>query len=212
MQYRNPDILTSVISLCLMIAVGLTFSCSAQTEDQALQSLREMTRDGKLPPEDYVANVESRFAGRKTGALAKLLHARIRFENNDFAAAAGILNSDSIAKLTRLGDYALWLRGRALQAAGNHVEAMNAFAALLQQYPESIRKHDAKVLWATSALAAGRATDVPGFLVDLSEKNDADALLLTAKAYEAQGSQPDAIKYYRRAYFFAAGTAAAKEA
>ncbi|MGB5012809.1 MAG: lytic transglycosylase domain-containing protein, partial [Pyrinomonadaceae bacterium] len=48
--------------------------------------------------------------------------------------------------------------------------------------------------------------------VQMSEKNDADALLLTAKAYEAQGSQDDAVAYFRRTYFFAAGSAASKEA
>ena len=64
------------------------------------QELREMTRDGKLPPEDYVAGVESRFAGRKTGALAKLLHARIRLENNDFAGAAAILNAKPTSVMT----------------------------------------------------------------------------------------------------------------
>lgn len=211
MQYKRPD-LTSALLLFLLISVGLTVNCSGQTEDQALQSLRQVTRDGKLPPEDYVAGIESRFAGRKTGALAKLLHARIRFENNDFAGAAAILNTDVIARLTKLGDYALWLRGRALQGAGNHAEATNVFKSLLQTYPDSIRSRDAKIGWATSALASGKATDVPGFLVDLTEKNDSDALLLTAKAFEAQGSQPDAIKYYRRTYFEAAGSAAAEEA
>src|SRR5689334_14462642 len=124
MQFQTPR-LNLLLLAFLIMAAGLTLNCSAQTEDQALQSLRQMTRDGKLPPEDYVANIESRFAGRKTGALAKLLHARIRFENNDFAGAAAILNTDAIAKLTKLGDHALWLRGRALQGAGNHAEAMN---------------------------------------------------------------------------------------
>jgi len=212
MQYQTTSRINSLITVILMMAAALTVNCSAQTEDQALESLRQMTRDGKLPPEDYVANIESRFAGRKTGALAKLLHARIRFENNDFAGAAAILNSDVIGKLTKVGDYSLWLRGRALQGAGNHAEAMNAFKTLLQAYPDSIRARDAKIGWATSALASGKATDVPGFLIDLTEKNDADALLVTAKAYEAQGSQPEAVKYYRRTYFIAAGSVPAKEA
>jgi tetratricopeptide (TPR) repeat protein len=212
MQYRRPGHLTSILLTFLLVTTAITVSCSAQTEEQALKSLREMTRDGKLPPEDYVAGIESRFSGRKTGALAKLLHARIRFENNDFASAATILNTDMIAKQTRLGDYALWLRGKALQGAANHAETMNAFSALLRDYPDSVRTRDAKILWATSALAAGKVSDVPGFLVDLTQKNDADALLLTAKAYEAQGSQPEAFKYYRRTYFFGAGTNAAKEA
>lgn len=200
---------TCVILLSIVFTVG----CSAQqTEEQALQSLLEMTRDGKLPPEDFVAGIESRFAGKKTGALAKVLHARIRFESGDFAGAAAILNSDVFRKKTNIADHALWLRGRALQKAGNHLDAMIVLANLLNDFPDSIRVRDAKLLWATSAIQAGRAVEVPGFLVDLSEKNDADALLLTAKAYEAQGSLPEAIRYYRRTYFFGAGLVAAKEA
>ena len=202
------------LAIALLIAPLLFVQgCSAQqTEEQALASLREMTRDGKLPPENVVADIESRFSGKRTGALAKLLHARIRFENNDFAGAAAILNSDVFRKKTKVADQALWLRGKALQGAANHAEALNVFAGLLQDFPDSIRFRDSKLMWATSALQAGKAVDVPGFLVDLSEKNDADALLLTAKAFDAQGSQSEAIKYYRRAYFFAPGTNAAKEA
>jgi soluble lytic murein transglycosylase len=196
----------------LIIMFGITLSCSAQNEQQALDSLRQLTRDGKLPPEDLVASIEKRFAGKKTGALAKLVHARIRFESGDFATAATLLNTDSIAKLTKLGDYALWLRGRALAGSGNNADAMTVFSQLISNYPASIRVRDAKIQWATTAMAAGRSTEVPGFLFDLSEKNDPDALLLTAKAYEAQGSQSDASKYYRRTYFLAAGTSSSKEA
>ena len=197
----------------LIVPFLLAQGCFAQqSEEQALQTLREMTRDGKLPPENVVADIESRFTNKKTGALAKLLHARIRFENNDFAGAATILNSDVFKKKTKVADYALWLRGRALQGAGNHAEALKVFASLLHDFPDSIRTRDAKLMWATSAIQAGKAVEVPGFLVDLSEKNDADALLLTAKAYDTQGSQPEAIRYYRRTYFYAAGTNSAKEA
>ena len=201
-----------MLSVLVLFAFGLTISCSAQTEEQALKSLRDLSKDDKLPPEDIVAGIESRFAGRKTGALAKLLHARIKFENGDFAGAAALLNTGVIAKQTQLGDYALWLRGRALQSAGDNQNAITAFQLLLRDYPASIRAREAKIGWATSAIAAGRATEVPGFLVGLSEKNDPDALLLTAKAYEVQGSQTDVVKYYRRTYFFAAGSNAAKEA
>ncbi|NOT46244.1 MAG: hypothetical protein HOP17_00645, partial [Acidobacteria bacterium] len=76
-------------TLLLSASVLFTVGCAAQqTEEQALESLRQMTKDGKLPPEGVVANIESRFAGKRTGALAKLLRARIRFENRDFAGAA----------------------------------------------------------------------------------------------------------------------------
>ncbi|MEP6945074.1 MAG: transglycosylase SLT domain-containing protein, partial [Acidobacteriota bacterium] len=197
----------------LLFSIFLTVGCSAQpTEEQALASLRQMTSTGKLPPESMVSDIETRFAGKRTGALAKLLHARIRFENNDFAGAAAILDTDIFRKKTKIADQALWLRGRALQSAGDHTGAMKVFSELLHDFPESVRIRDAKLLWAASAIQVGQAVEVPGFLVDLSEKNDADALLSTAKAYEAQGSQPEAIKYYRRTFFYAAGSPAAKEA
>jgi thioredoxin-like negative regulator of GroEL len=211
-MYYRDRILSTFLSILVLCTFGLATSCSAQSEEQALKSLRDLSKDDKLPPEDVVAGIESRFAGRKSGALAKLLHARIKFENGDFVGAVALLNTDVIAKQTRLGDYDLWLKGRALQNAGSHTDAMNAFSSLLQDHPSSIRVHDAKIGWATSAIAAGRAGEVPGFLTDLAAKNDADALLLTAKAYEAIGPQADAVKYYRRTYFLAAGSNPAKEA
>ena len=124
----------------LLLSVFLTVGCSAQqTEEQALQSLREMTRGGQLPPEDFVAGIESRFAGKRTGALAKLLHARIRFDAGDFAGAAAMLNTDVFRKKTGVADHALWLRGKALQSAGNHAEALNVFAELIRDFPDSTR-------------------------------------------------------------------------
>lgn len=202
--------LTSVSFLFLVL---LTVGCSAQqTEEQALQSLREMTREGKLPPEPFVTGLESRFAGKRTGALAKLLHARIRFENNDPAGAAAILNSDVFAKKTKVADHAMWLRAQALQRAGDHTAAMRVVSDMLRDHPDSLRARDARLLWAASAMQAGRAAEVHPFLAELAEKKDADALLLTAKAYETQGATNEAVKYFRRTYFLAAGSAAAKEA
>jgi soluble lytic murein transglycosylase len=200
------------IFVLVLVSVLFTVSCSAQTEEQALAQLRQMTADGKLPPENVVADIESRFVGRRTGALAKLLHARIRFENNDFAGAAAILNSDVFRTKTKLGDYALWLRGKALQGAGDHGEAMNVFSQLWQEYPDSIRVRDTKLLWSQSALVAGRAAEVAPILNELSQKYDPDAFLLTAKAYEAKGDLEQATNYYRRTYLLGTGTSAAKEA
>jgi soluble lytic murein transglycosylase len=208
MFHRLFDLITLIFFSLALFTVG----CSAQTEDQALASLRQMTKDGKLPPENVVIGIETRFDGKKTGALAKLLHARIRFENNDFAGAASILNSDVFAKKTGVGDYALWLRGRALQGAGSHAEAMKVFERLLQDYPTSTRGGDTRLLWATSAIQAGQAARVPQFLSRLNSENRPDSLLLTAKAFDASTNQNEAIKYYRKAYFYGAGTDAAKEA
>lgn len=199
-----------------LLTVPLTTSCSAfvpkLTDDDALKTLRELTKNGKLPPETVVADIENRFAKTKSGALAKLLRARIRFENSDFDGAAQILNTNIFREKTNLADYALWLRGRALQSAGKHAEAMTVFAQLVQEFPTSLRAREAKILWANSAMNAGQSVQIPNFLQDLNDKNLADALLITAKSYETQGNQTEAIKFYRKVYFYGAGTNEAKEA
>lgn len=203
----------SYIAISIFVSAVLCVGCSAQqTEDQALESLRQLTKDGKLPPESVVANLESRFSGKRTGALAKLLRGRIRYESGDFAGAAAILNSNDFQQKTNVADYALWLRGKALQQAGNHVEAMTVFEKLLNDFPASLRFTDAKLLWANSALQSGQAAAVPSFLRELNDKKSGPALIATAKAFEIQNNQAEAITYYRRAYFYSPGSDSAKEA
>ncbi len=199
-----------------LLTVPLSTSCSAfvtpMSDDDALKTLRELTKNGKLPPEGVVAEIENRFSKTKAGALAKLLRARIRFENSDFEGAAQILNTNVFREKTKLADYALWLRGRALQSAGKHAEAMAVFSQIIKDFPTSLRAREAKLLWASSAMQSGQTGQVPAFLQDLNNKNQADALLLTAKSYETGGNQTDAIKFYRKVYFYGAGTNEAKEA
>jgi soluble lytic murein transglycosylase len=199
-----------------LLVFPLTQSCSAfsgeTNEADALKVLRDLTKNGKLPPESLVLDVENRYSKTRTGALARLLRARIKFESSDFEGAATILNSDIFKQKTKLADYALWLRGRALQNAGKHSEAMNVFAQIIKDSPTSLRVREAKILWANSAMQIGQASQVPSFLQDLNEKNQADSLLLTAKALGSTGNQAEAIKYYRKLYFYGAGTNEAKEA
>jgi len=217
-KYRmdSYSILTIAFFSLAFLLIPLTMSCSAfvqpMTEDDALKTLRDLTKNGKLPPENVVLEIENRFSKTKSGALAKLLRARIRFESNDFNGAAQILSTNVFKDKTELGDYALWLRGRALQSLGNHAEAMSVFENLVKDFPTSLRVREAKLLWANSAMTSGNAAQIPIFLKELSDKNNADALLLTAKSYEQTQNQSEAIKFYRKVYFYGAGTSAAKEA
>ncbi len=219
--YKNSRVgSVSLLTILLLVAgfllVPLTTSCSAfvtqMSEEQAAETLRILTRDGKLPPEAAVLQIENRFSKTRTGALAKLLRARIRFESNDFDGAAQILDSNVFREKTTVADYALWLRGKALLQAGKQAEAMNVFAELARDFPDSLRARESKLLWANNAMQNGQADKVPTFLKDSIDKNDAEAFLLTAKSYEAQNNQTQAAAFYRRAYFYAAGTAASKEA
>src|SRR4051812_37237801 len=115
------------IAVTFFVSVLFIIGCSAQTEDQALSSLRQLSQGGIQPTDDYLASIERRFSGKRAGALARLLHGRIKFENKDFAGAASVLDSDEFARVTKVADYALWFRGQALQQAGSQVEAMGVF-------------------------------------------------------------------------------------
>jgi soluble lytic murein transglycosylase len=202
----------NICSFLLLVCVVFSFGCSAQTEEQSLESLRQLTRDGKLPAESVVENFERRFAGRTSGVLARLLRARIKFENKDYSGAAALLNSEDFAKKTKVGDYALWLRGQALQSAGNYSEAITTLEKLRRDFPNTIHSSDAKLLEAESSIQAGRPAAVLMILDDLNRDRNARALLITAKAYEANGDQANALKFYRDVYFYGAGSDAAKEA
>lgn len=199
-------------SIVFSIAV-FTVGCSAQqTEVQALRSLREMSKNGKSPTEAFVAAVESRFSGRRAGVLAKLLRAKIRFDNQDYAGAAALLGGDEFRTKTKVADHALWLRGMAFQQAENYAGAATVFQKLVADYPDSIRARPARLAFADSAIRSGQFAAIPAILSNLADANDADALLLLAKSAEAQGKQADAAAFYRRTYFYGAGTDAAKEA
>jgi soluble lytic murein transglycosylase len=172
-------------------------------ELRALESLRLMTRNSVLPAEDVVARIENDYPRTKTAGLARLLRARIKIANKDFAGAATLLDSPVIRDYTALGDYALLMRGDALEQAARRPEARAAFEKLAADYPSSIRARDAKVRAANLALQSGEAAKAVTALGELSDNNDASALLLMAKALEQQGNNSGAIAAYRRIYFMA---------
>lgn len=195
-------------SLIVASALPLTLaSCrSRQTragEPAAYERLRVMTRGGALPPEQQVAQLATEFSGTRTGALAQLVRARIRYDARDYAGAAALLRSEDFKDETRVGDYALWLRGDALDKAGRRAEARAAFEELARDYPDSLRARAAALRSAQLLVQDNQPAAVPVELKKLSDADDSDALLLTAKAYEQSGDKLKALAAYRRLYFYA---------
>jgi soluble lytic murein transglycosylase len=203
---------TFALALCAALALAsalpLTLaSCRTQTaradEPAAFERLRMLTRGGTLPAEQLAAQLASDYAGTRTGALAQLLRARIRYEARDYAGASALLRSDDFAKQTKVGDYALSLRADALEKAGSRAEARAALEQLARDYPDSLRARDATVHAAQLLAADGQAAGVPVEVKALAAADDPDALLLTAKSYEQAGDQLKALAAYRRLYFHA---------
>ncbi len=84
LRFDSVSVLTIFFLAAGFLLAPLTTSCSAfvsqMTDEQAAQTLRALTKDGKLPPENAVLEIENRFSKTKTGALARLLRAYIHFE------------------------------------------------------------------------------------------------------------------------------------
>src|SRR5882672_5693745 len=112
-------------------------------EIRALENLRAVTRGGVLPSEDVVARIESDFPRTKAAALARIVRARIRINAKDFAGAAALLETSVISDHSLLGDYALFMRGSALEQAVKLPEARIAYEQLRHDYPASLRAREA---------------------------------------------------------------------
>jgi soluble lytic murein transglycosylase len=211
-----------LILLGLVVVVGaslpafMTASCLTRpqtaAELKALENLRAMTRGGVLPSEDVATRIETEFPRTKAAALARMVRARIRLNAKDFAGAASLLDASVIRDHSTLGDYALFMRGGALEQAGKTAEARIAYEKLLDDYPTSIRARESSLRVANIMMLSGAAAAVPTQLKDLAAKDDAAALLLTAKAYEQTGDATRALAAYRRLYFFVPASSESSEA
>ena len=194
----------------------MTASCLTRpqttAETRALENLRNMTRGGVLPAEDVLVRMESEFPKSKAAALARLVRARIKLNQKDFAGAASLLDTDLIADHSVLGDYALMMRGEALEQIGQTPQARIAYEKLVNDYPTSMRARVASLRAANILMQAGDTKAVPLALKGLIEKDDPGALLLAGKAYERNSDAGKAVASYRRLYFYAPASSEAAEA
>jgi peptidoglycan lytic transglycosylase len=171
-----------------------------------------MTRNDVLPSEDVVAGIENQFPRTKVAALARMLRARIKLNARDFAGAVSMLDASVIREQTSVYDYALSMRGNALEELGKDAEARAIYQQLLQNYPTSIRARDAALRSAALLMKSNEAAAVPLLLKGLTQADDAGALFVVAKAYEQTSDTTKALANYRRIYFFAPASAESTEA
>jgi soluble lytic murein transglycosylase len=221
-NFRKHRLTLIIIGLVVVIGASVTpfmsASCSTRHaaeptgEAKALEQLRNMTRGGVLPSEDAVARIESDYPNTKAAGLARILRARIKIKQGDFAGGIALLDSNVIRDRTTLGDYALLLRARALEQLGRRTEARADYEKLARDYPTSMRAGHALRRDAEMLMEDNQAAAVPVILKQLDEKDDAAALLLTAKAYEAAGDSTRAVASYRRIYFFSPASSESVEA
>lgn len=205
-------VVAGVASVPYLMSASCATRPQAAGEQQALDSLRNMTRNDVLPAEDVVIGIENQFPRTKAAALARILRARIKLNARDFAGAASLLDSKVIADHSSVADYALFMRADALEQAGKAREARAVYQQLVQEHPSSLRAREAALRAAGLLVKAAETSAVPLLLKDLAASDDAAALLATARAYEQTSDPTRALAAYRRLYFFAPAADEAAEA
>jgi soluble lytic murein transglycosylase len=176
---------------------------AAADDPAAFERLRALTRGGATPPEQAAAQLASQYEGTRTGALARLLQARIRLGAGNFEGAAALLQSSDFKTQTAVADHALWLRADALEKLARRAEARAALEELARDYPDSLRAREATLRAARLLAQDNQPSAVPLEVKKLADEDDAEALLLTAKAFEQSGDRDKAVAAYRRLYFYA---------
>lgn len=202
----------TVASLPFLLSASCRTHSQTPAERKALESMRTMTRNDVLPSEDVVAGLENQFPRTKVAALARMLRARIKLNARDFTGAASMLDSAVIREQTSVYDYALSMRGNALEQLGKDTEARAFYQELLHDYPTSLRARDAALRSAALLMKSNEAAAVPLLLKDFTQADDAGALLAVAKAYEQTSDTTKALASYRRIYFFAPASSESTEA
>jgi soluble lytic murein transglycosylase len=216
-KYRLTLILIGVVVVVgAAIPAFLTASCLTRdqtpAEVKAIERLRAMTHGGVLPSEDVVLKIETDFPRTKAAALARIVRARIKNNAKDFSGAAALLDTSLIRDHSSLGDYALFMRGNALEQAGKLPEASLAYEQLVDDYPGSTSARDASLRTANISIRSGNPAAVTTQLKDLAAKDDAAALLLIGKAAEQTSDSTRALAAYRRIYFYAPAAAESGDA
>ncbi|HKX30880.1 MAG TPA: transglycosylase SLT domain-containing protein [Blastocatellia bacterium] len=202
-----------VLHLVLSLLIVQTFYFSSLkvglAQTKASTQLRAAVASNSEPE---LQRVESSFPGTEEAALARLLRGYLRQQAKDYSSAANILNDPSIARLTGLGDYALYYRGQALLENGRSEEAERQFRNLAQSYPTSLLARSAILQAAGASMMRGQYQAVIDDLMPLIEKNDGTALKLRADALEKLGRNSEAVVTLRRLYFDAPQSAEAEKA
>jgi soluble lytic murein transglycosylase len=226
LKFNLPDrriTFVAALLITLTVVVALTqvmnVSCGAaqrppaqMSEAEAIERMRLLAHGASLPPENLIAEIETQHPNTRAAALARVLRAKIRAQSGNHAGAVGLLDADFIRRHTQIGEYALFMRADALERAGRRTEARAAFEELARTYPTSLRARDAILRNASLALQDGAAAAVPLLVRTLAERDDAAALLLTARAFEQTGDATRARAALRRIYFFAPASAESTEA
>ncbi|HEY7544444.1 MAG TPA: transglycosylase SLT domain-containing protein [Blastocatellia bacterium] len=204
------------MALPLMLAlfslmVPLTASCQRAQggNERGIEELRALVANSAgRPSVEALSQIESKHSGTRAAALARFLRGYLYAQSQNHQAAVDALDASRITAACSLGDYALFYRAESEIALNSRSSARRDYTELYSKFADSLRARESRLRAAETAVSAGDPTAAIKDLSQMAEDNDADALFITAQAYESMGRNEEAIKIYRRIYYELPATAA----
>jgi soluble lytic murein transglycosylase len=201
-QSRHYIIFALVFPLILPgLMLGHLFPDSEAAEQKGVAALRAMIAQSNRPPEAELRRIESEFPRTRAAGLARFLRGYMRYAAGDFATAATILSDSAIEKKTLLGDHALYLTASSYTQLKRSKEAEQAFARLVDKYPDSIFAREAGFTAMQLALTRADYQQAISYLDQLADGKDPGALLQIAWLHDQSGEPKKALGLYQEIYF-----------
>lgn len=215
--HSRRALLASLPAMLLIFTMitPLTVSCQRrQTEpDRGAAELRALVESSQgRPTAADLSRIESAYPRTRAGSLARFLRGYLYYSAQNYQAALDALDLRTIGADAALGDYALFYRAESEAASGAKSEALRDYGIVYTKYPDSLRARESKLRAAEMAIALGDPGSAVKELSKMVEAGDADAVYVTAQAYEATGKTEQAIKLYRHIYYEMPATRASVQA
>ncbi|MEW6212633.1 MAG: tetratricopeptide repeat protein, partial [Acidobacteriota bacterium] len=199
-----------VLALSSML-LPLTVSCQRAQggSERGIEELRALVANSSgRPSAESLSQIESKYARTRAAALARFLRGYLYAMEQNHQAAIDALDSSRIDADCSLGDYALFYRAESRMALNSASSARRDYTELYSKHADSLKAREARLRAAQAAISTGDPTAAIKDLSAMAEADDADALFVTAQAYESMGRNEEATKIYRRIYFEMPATAA----
>ncbi len=213
---RQKNLALLPIALMLVTLVTpLTASCQRTRGDteRGVSELRALvTASGGKPASADLARIENKHDRTRAASLARFLRGYLAYSAQNYSAALDAFDPSMISANSSLGDYALFYRAESEAATNARGDARRDYASVATKHGDSLMARTARLRAAEMALASGDPSHAIKDLGRMVESNDADAIYITAQAYEASGKTEQAVKLYRTIYYELPATAASPQA
>lgn len=199
------------LAAILIIAGPLFLEPSNDPPGRGLEELRSVVANSSPNLKQELLGIESKYPRTRAWALARFLRGYLLFSERNYGAAQEALDANQIGKYCSLGDYALFYRAESLASQGDYSAARRDFAAITAKHPDSLFARQARLRAAEMAILLGQYELAIKELSRMAELNDADALLLLARANEKMGRGDLALQLKLRIYYEHPATRASAE-